>query len=204
MLSPRFKKVTIATTFAAFAGTALGTGAASAAEPSSGISFGSSSGELAQLSSTLFGSSKPAPENPENPEAPEGSGLIEKVEDVEGLTEPLTAEQAKEVLNGSFAAKKNDAIGVGFQEDGALGIDDGCNAGGGTYSIEADTGALEVKDLMSTKMACEPAVMADARAFTSILMAKPQVYVIDDSTIALVSQGHAVQFVKDAEPEKTK
>lgn len=201
MLSSRFKKVTIATTFAAFAGTALGTGAASAAEPSSGISFGSSSGELAQLSSTLFGSSKPAPENPE---APEGSGLIEKVEDVEGLTEPLTAEQAKEVLNGSFAAKNNDAIGVGFKEDGALGIDDGCNAGGGTYSIEADTGALEVKDLMSTKMACEPAVMADARAFTSILMAKPQVYVIDDSTIALVSQGHAVQFVKDAEPEETK
>lgn len=201
MKSLGLKKAAIATTFVAFAGTTLGTGFAGAQEPSSSAAFGSSSSELVQLSSTLFGSSKPAPEVPGTPE---GAGLIEKVEDVEGLKEPLSADQAKEVLNGSFNAKNNDAIGVGFKEDGALGIDDGCNAGGGTYSIEAETGALEVKDLMSTKMACEPAVMADARAFTSILMAKPQVYVIDDSTIALVSQGHAVQFVKDAEPEETK
>lgn len=198
MKSLGLKKATIATAFVAFAGTPLGAGFAGAQEPSSPVAFGSSSGEFAQLSSTLFGSSKPAPEAPGTPE---GTGLIEKVEDVEGLQEPLSADQAKEVLNGSFTAKNNDVIGVGFQPDGTLGVDDGCNAGGGTYSI-ADTGALEVKELMSTKMACEPAVMADARAFTSILMAKPQVYAIDDNTIALVSQGHAVQFVKDAAPEE--
>ncbi|OFK64094.1 MULTISPECIES: META domain-containing protein [Corynebacterium] len=202
MLSLRFKKVTIATTFAAFAGTALGTGVASAAEPSSGISFGSSSGELAQLSSTLFGSSKPAPENPENPEAPEGSGLIEKVEDVEGLTEPLSAEQAKEVLNGSFVAKKNDKIGLSFQPDGTVGVSDGCNLGNGTYSIAEDTGALEIKDVITTMKACEPDVMVDVHDFNVIVPKKPQVYSIDDTTIALVKDGQAIQFVKVDTPEE--
>ncbi|KHO29183.1 META domain-containing protein [Corynebacterium minutissimum] len=202
MLSLRFKKVTIATTFAALAGTALGTGVASAAEPSSGISFGSSSGELAHMSSTLFGSSKPAPENPEDPEAPEGSDLIEKVGDIEGLTGPLTAEQAKEVLNGSFVAKKNDKIGLSFQPDGTVGVSDGCNPGKGTWTVAEDTGALEINDVVTIMRACEPDVMVDVRDFNVIVPKKPQVYSIDDTTIALVKDGKAIQFVKVDTPEE--
>ena len=202
-MSLRFKKVTIATTFAALAGTALGTGVASAAEPSSNVSFGSSSDGLTQLSSALFGSSKPAPETPETPESPEGSGLIEKAEDVDGLTEPLTAEQAKEVLRGSFVAKKNDNIGLSFNPDGSVSVSDGCNPGSGTYAVAEDNGALEINDVVTIKRACEPEVMADVRDFNLIVPKKPQVYSIDSTTIALVHQGKAMQFVKvDSSEEK--
>ena len=52
---------------------------------------------------------------------------------------------------------------------------------------------------MTTKKGCEKSVMEDAKAFTDLVYAKPHVYAIDDSTIAFVTQGHVIQFVKAAE-----
>ena len=57
---------------------------------------------------------------------------------------------------------------------------------------------MELKDVMATKKGCEQSVMEDARAF-NLVMTKPQVYVIDDSTIAFAAQGQVIQFVKAAE-----
>ena len=50
--------------------------------------------------------------------------------------------------------------------------------------------------------ACEPDVMVDVHDFNVIVPKKPQVYSIDDTTIALVKDGQAIQFVKVDTPEE--
>ena len=190
MMSHTLKKATIATALAALTCGALGTGVAGAAESAPTNPFASSSSQFAQLSSKILGGQ----------DDEKGSGLVEKIDDVEGLKEPLSADEATKVLlDGPFEAKKNKNISIGFHEDGTVSLNDGCNIGGGTYTVNEKTGAVELKDVMSTQKVCEKPVMEDAQVFMDLVMAKPQVYAIDDSTIAFASQGQVIQFVKAAE-----
>ncbi|QRP98402.1 META domain-containing protein [Corynebacterium sp. FDAARGOS 1242] len=193
MLTHTFKKATIATAFAALTCGALGTGVAGAVESAPTNPFASSSSQFAQLSSKIFGGQ----------DDEKGSGVVEKIDDVEGLKAPLSADEANKVLlDGPFEAKKNKNITIGFQEDGTVAVDDGCNGGSGTYAVDEKNGTVELKDVMTTKKGCEKSVMEDAKAFTDLVYAKPHVYTIDDSTIAFVTQGHVIQFVKAAEEIK--
>ncbi|WP_144793176.1 META domain-containing protein [Corynebacterium singulare] len=190
MMTHTLKNATIATALAALTCGSLGTGVAGAVESAPTNPFGSSSSQFAQLSSKIFGGQ----------DDEKGSGLVEKIDDVEGLKEPLSAAEATKVLlDGPFEAKKNKNVSIGFQEDGTVGLDDGCNGGSGTYTVNEKTGTVELKDVMTTKMGCEKSVMEDAKAFTDLVYAKPHVYTIDDSTIAFVTQGYVIQFVKAAE-----
>ena len=190
MISRTLKKVTTATAFVALAGGVLGAGTAGAQELSSIDSLQSS--QIQELSSRLFG----GPGTPSTkPEAPQGSGLIEKYEDIDGLQEKLPADEAQKVLNGTFTAKNNPAISVTFNEDGTLTYDDGCNSGGGNYTLD-QTDAIVVKNLTSTMRACSPEEMADADALNTILSAKPVVIPVEGNTFALGSQGQAIQFTK--------
>lgn len=189
------KKATIATAFVALTGSALGSGAAGATELSTDGPLGSSSSELLQLSSTLFDNADSADSGKDSSD---GNDLVEKVDVVEGLKEPLSADEATKVLDGSFVAKVNENITIGFQPDGTVGYSDGCNGGSGTYAVTGDSGAVVFDNLVSTKMACAPAVMEDARAFMDVLASTPKVYAVDESTIALGSQGHVIEFIKQA------
>lgn len=190
MISRTLKKVTTATAFVALAGGVLGAGTAGAQELSSADSVKSS--QIQELSSRLFGDSF---SSSKDSEAPEGSGLIEKYEDIDGLQEKLPADEAQKVLNGTFTAKNNPAISVTFNEDGTLTYDDGCNSGGGNYTLD-QTDAVVVKNLTSTMRACAPEEMADADALNTILSAKPVVIPVEGNTFALGSQGQVIQFEK--------
>lgn len=193
MMTHALKKATIATAFVALTGSALGTGAAGAAEPTSTGPLGSSSSDLLQLSSTILGHKDGSQEGNKGDE--QGSGLIEKYEEVEGLKDLLPADEAQKAIEGTFTAKKNDAVSITFDKDGTLSFNDGCNQGTGTYHFD-QTNAIVIENLAETRMACEESVMADAQDFKSILDIKPVVFPVDDSTYALGAQGIVIQFVK--------
>ena len=193
MMSHTFKKATIATALAALSCGAFGTGVAGAAEPTSANPFASSSSQIEELSSKLFGNKGGNDDGGKDDE--KGSGLIEKYEEVKGLQDKLPADEAKKAIVGTFKAKKNNAVSVTFKEDGTLSYNDGCNQGTGTYHFD-QTDALVIDNLIETKMACDKPVMADAQDFKSILEIKPAVFPIDDSTYALGAQGIVIQFVK--------
>ena len=193
MMTHALKKATIATAFVALTGSALGTGAAGAAEPTSTGPLGSSSSDLLQLSSTILGHKDGSQEGNKGDE--QGSGLIEKYEEVEGLKDVLPADEAQKAIEGTFTAKKNDAVSITFDKDGTLSFNDGCNQGTGTYHFD-QTNAIVIENLAETRMACEESVMADAQDFKSILDIKPVVFPVDDSTYALGAQGIVIQFVK--------
>lgn len=193
MMTHALKKATIATAFVALTGSALGTGAAGAAEPTSTGPLGSSSSDLLQLSSTILGHKDGSQEGNKGDE--QGSGLIEKYEEVEGLKDVLPADEAQKAIEGTFTAKKNDAVSITFDKDGTLSFNDGCNQGTGTYHFD-QTNAIVIENLAETRMACEESVMADAQDFKSILDIKPAVFPVDDSTYALGAQGIVIQFVK--------
>lgn len=193
MMSHTFKKATIATALAALTCGALGTGVAGAAEPTSANPFASSSSQIEQLSSKLFGNK--GGNNDGGKDDEKGSGLIENYAEVKGLKDKLPADEAKKAIIGTFTAKKNDAVSVTFNEDGTLSFTDGCNHGTGTYHFD-QTDAIIIDNVAETKMACDKPVMTDAQDFTSILGIKPVVFPIDDSTYALGAQGIVIQFVK--------
>lgn len=193
MMTHALKKATIATAFVALTGSALGTGAAGAAEPTSTGPLGSSSAQLNKLSSTILDHKDGSQEGNKGDE--QGSGLIEKYEEVEGLKDLLPADEAQKAIEGTFTAKKNDAISITFDKDGTLSFNDGCNQGTGTYHFD-QTNAIVIENLAETRMACEESVMADAQDFKTILDIKPVVFPVDDSTYALGAQGIVIQFVK--------
>ena len=193
MMSHTFKKATIATALAALTCGALGTGVAGAAEPTSANPFASSSSQIEELSSKLFGNK--GGNNDGGKDDEKGSGLIEKYEEVDGFKDKLPADEAKKAIVGTFKAKKNDAVSVTFNEDGTLSYNDGCNHGSGTYHFDG-ADAIVIDNLTETRMACDKPVMADAQDFKSILEIKPAVFPIDDSTYALGAQGIVIQFVK--------
>ncbi|QRP98401.1 META domain-containing protein [Corynebacterium sp. FDAARGOS 1242] len=193
MMSHTFKKATIATALAALTCGALGTGVAGAAEPTSANPFASSSSQIEELSSKLFGNK--GGNNDGGKDDEKGSGLIEKYEEVDGFKDKLPADEAKKAIVGTFTAKKNNAVSVTFNEDGTLSYNDGCNHGSGTYHFDG-ADAIVIDNLTETRMACDKPVMADAQDFKSILEIKPAVFPIDDSTYALGAQGIVIQFVK--------
>ena len=193
MMSHTLKKATIATSLAALTCGALGTGVAGAAEPTSANPFASSSSQIEELSSKLFGNK--GGNNDGGNDDEKGSGLIEKYEEVDGFKDKLPADEAKKAIVGTFTAKKNNAVSVTFNEDGTLSYNDGCNHGSGTYHFDG-ADAIVIDNLTETRMACDKPVMADAQDFKSILEIKPAVFPIDDSTYALGAQGIVIQFVK--------
>jgi len=60
---------------------------------------------------------------------------------------------------------------LSFDPEGRMGVRGGCNQIGGAYAVSA-SGALTVSQLMSTRMACEPALM-QMDAAISALLAQP-------------------------------
>lgn len=186
MVKNTAKKLSVATAFAALTCSALGTGAAGAQEMSSlGGLDKLDAGQIEKLSSMVLGK-----DNKDN-------AVMEKYEDIKGLQEALPADQAQQALDGTFTAKNNDSVFVTFEKNGTLTYSDGCNNGNGTYQVDQN-GAVEVDNMVETKMACEPSVMQDAQQVKQILAGKPAVFSVDDSTFALGSQGQAIQFVKGA------
>ena len=176
------KKLTVATVAVALAGGALGTGTAGAQELSSvsGIQ-----GRIAEMSSALHGPGK-AQDSQLTVDMPQGANHLDPV-------------KATAALNTPLQAKKNEGITLEFKPagnaDGTLAYNDGCNAGNATYHFDS-AGNLRVGALAETLALCDDTATADADALKTILQANPAVYQLDENTVALGSQGKAIEFVK--------
>ena len=181
------KKLSIATAALALTGGILGAGTAGAQE----LSSSEVKDQLTQLSSSIFG-------NKDQPAAPEEKGS-ELIVPLAESAQHLDTAEAAAALEGHFVAKKNSAVSLNFRPggsaDGALNFFDGCNGGSGSYHFDS-AGSLRTENLNQTLKGCEPAIMADADALMTILTANPQVYRIDDNTVALASQGQSIEFVR--------
>ncbi|MCT1450690.1 META domain-containing protein [Corynebacterium sp. p3-SID1194] len=180
------KKMTVATAAVAIAGGALGAGTAGAQELSSTSEI---KDRATQLSSTLQGPKNDAGKGQDSTlivDLPQGSNHLDPV-------------KAKAALTGPLKAKNNENISLEFTPsgtpDGTLSYDDGCNAGNANYHFDSADN-LRISDFAETLALCEGAGAADADALKTILQANPAVYQIDDNTVALASQGKAIEFVK--------
>lgn len=139
------------------------------------------------------------------PSADGEAAKSEKSELVTTLPEGATKLQPKEgnkTISGKLVSTvKPEAVSITLSVDGTLSFEDGCNGGTAEYSFDSE-GALEVGSIASTRMACEPAAMADAAAMTKILESKPAIYQLDDSTLALAAGDDAIEF-KPAQAEES-
>lgn len=139
------------------------------------------------------------------PSADGEAAKSEKSELVTPLPEGATKLQPKEgnkTISGKLVSTvKPEAVSITLSDDGTLSFEDGCNGGTAEYSFDSEV-ALEVGSIASTRMACEPAAMADAAAITKILESKPAIYQLDDSTLALASGDDAIEF-KPAQTEES-
>lgn len=147
----------------------------------------SSAGQFSQLSSVLFGG--------KDEQAPAPASLL--VDLPQGAA-PLTATEAIAAFASPQQAKKHDRIALHFHPgpgaDGTFTFHDGCNRGSGKYIVDSSN-ALHVSDTAQTLIGCDPEATARADEFSTILNSKPMVFRIDDTTIALASQGKAIEFV---------
>lgn len=71
----------------------------------------------------------------------------------------------------ALAPRADRPVLLSFEPEGRLGLRGGCNQMGGAYTV-SDGGALAVAQLMSTRMACAPALM-QIDATLSALLAQP-------------------------------
>ena len=77
-----------------------------------------------------------------------------------------------------------------FAADGTVNGSDGCNRYRGSYTVTGDT--VQVADsLASTQMACDPAVMDQARAYLDALLAA-RGFAVENDRLELTGQGGAV------------
>jgi heat shock protein HslJ len=102
-----------------------------------------------------------------------------------GLTSILTGETASSVPNGATAT-------LLFKDDGTVQIYDGCNAGGGQYTVEGDT--LHLSQVVSTQMACGGVKDATAAAIRQVLNAEEIDFSIDHSTLTLQAGDNGLQY----------
>ena len=79
-----------------------------------------------------------------------------------------------------------------FTTGGHVQFNDGCNAGGGEYTVDGD--ALHFSQIVSTMMACPGASGTVAGAVRSVLMADPINFEIDGATLTLKFGDKALQY----------
>ncbi len=183
------KKLSVATAAAvALAGGALGTGTAGAQELSSASGI---QGRIAQMSSAIHGPGK-AQDSQLTVDLPQGANHLDPMKATTALNTPLQAKNNKDITL-EFKPAGN--------TDGTLAYNDGCNAGNATYHFDS-AGNLRVGDLAETLALCDDAATADADALKTILQANPAVYQLDENTVALASQGKAIEFVKAEAPKE--
>lgn len=79
-----------------------------------------------------------------------------------------------------------------FKDDGTVEIYDGCNSGGGQYTVEGQT--LKLSQVVSTQMACGGDKDAVAAAIRQVLGAQEIQFSIDHSTLSLQASGRGLQY----------
>jgi heat shock protein HslJ len=77
---------------------------------------------------------------------------------------------------------------------GSIAANVGCNNFGGRYRI--DRGRLYADNLVGTMMACQPAVMAQDRAFTELLGQGAEIRMLPGDKLELRSRSHKATLVK--------
>jgi len=102
-----------------------------------------------------------------------------------GLTTILDGETASSVPNGVTAT-------LLFNDDGTVQIYDGCNSGGGQYTVEGST--LHLSQVVSTQMACGGDKDEVAAAIRQVLGAEEIDFSIDHTTLSLQAGGHGLQY----------
>ena len=102
-----------------------------------------------------------------------------------GLSSILNADSASSVPNGVMAT-------LLFKDDGTVQIFDGCNSGGGKYTV--DDGSLTFSQIVSTQMACGGNKDEVAAAIRQVLGAEEVDYSIDHTTLTLQAGEHGLQY----------
>lgn len=113
--------------------------------------------------------------------------------DLPADAKPLTGADAKAALAGPLTAKGDSTINVSFGQNGKLSFYDGCNAGSAPFTLGND-GTVNAGNLAVTQRLCDPTKMNKSDEVKAMLRAKPAVYRIDKTTVALVAQGKALEL----------
>ena len=79
-----------------------------------------------------------------------------------------------------------------FHDDGSFDFNDGCNAGGGQYTVNADT--LTFSQVVTTKMACLGDKADVEAAVMAVLNADSIQFSIDHTTLSLQAGDHGLQY----------
>lgn len=181
MISKTVKTLSAATALAALAGGFIGAGTANAQMSSSGpadIEGWTHMGWSAFSGSVI-----------------NKGGNYVLLRDLPAGAKPLTGADAKAAIAGPLNAKGDGTISLSFGQDGKLSFYDGCNAGSAPYTLD-DGGTVKAGNLAVTQRLCDPTTMNKSDEVKAMLQAKPAVYRIDKTTVALVAKGKALELVK--------
>lgn len=99
---------------------------------------------------------------------------------------PLRGEFLIVEVNGEKVAAPM-APTVAFADDGGVTGDAGCNRFGGAF--QQDAGAIVIGPLMSSRRACEPAIMDLERTILANLQSSRSLAVSDDGVVMLSGDG---------------
>lgn len=81
---------------------------------------------------------------------------------------------------------------LSFTDDGRVDIQDGCNSGGGHFTVAE--GTIQFSDIVSTQMLCSGAAGEVAAAVTAVLAAGQVTYQIDAANLTIMAGGNGLQF----------
>lgn len=115
--------------------------------------------------------------------------IVETDQPLAGTTWKLTS-----ILDGDTASSAPQGVTatVTFDEEGTIGVMDGCNTGGGDVEIADST--LTIGQLMSTQMACsEPGKQRTQAAYSQVLQGTVE-YTIDGDTLTLTKGNAGLEF----------
>ena len=81
---------------------------------------------------------------------------------------------------------------LAFGDDGSVDVNPGCNSGGGTYSVDADS--ISFSDIVTTKMACHGSTMQVENAVLEVLSRDGLTFSIDANVLTITAGDVGLQF----------
>ncbi len=101
-----------------------------------------------------------------------------------------TATDSQGVI-GALVNKPGKPVAIAF-EKGRVGISEACNHMGGAYTLTGST--LKVERMMSTRMACEPALMKAEAEIGRQIEGSSQAEMAGDQLVLKTAQGATLSF----------
>jgi heat shock protein HslJ len=81
---------------------------------------------------------------------------------------------------------------LAFGDDGGVDVNPGCNSGGGSYSVDADS--ISFGDIATTRMACHGSAMQVEEAVLEVLSRDGLTFSIDANVLTIMATDVGLQF----------